>query len=97
MKRAARRSLGFLHRVVREKPHDLRDKARTGKSFFHVVAFRIDVRIDLVRDAVITLVAFETNVMRRRPNPNRSAANLKWRFPYTQVIARRHNGNWFRM
>src|SRR6266566_8231447 len=64
MKRAAGRRLGFLHRVVRKKMHYLSNEARAGKSFLNVIAFGVDVRIDFVRDAVVALIAFESDIVR---------------------------------
>ena len=39
-------------------------QAGTGESRIHVLALAIDRRVDLMRDAVVSLVALETNVVR---------------------------------
>jgi len=94
MKRAAGRGPGFLHRVVWKKMHYLSNEARAGKSFLDVIALGVDISGSIfVRDAVVALIAFESDVVRRSADPNRLSVHLKWRFPDTQVVARRDDGN----
>src|SRR6266850_2609807 len=93
VKGAAGGGLGFLERIVGEEVRDLGYKAGRRERFFDVVALEIDVRIDLVGDAVIALVAFESDVVRGGANPERFALDLEWSFPNAQMVARPDDAN----
>jgi len=66
---------------------DLADEAGGRERFFDVVAFEVDVGIDLVGDSVIALVAFESNVVRGGADPERLAVDLKGSLPDAQMVA----------
>ena len=72
--------------IVRKKMEYLRNEAGTAKSFFHIVTFQIDVRIDFVGEAVIPFVAFESDIVSRRADPQRFAVHGEWRLPNAQMI-----------
>ena len=97
MKRAARSGLGFLERVVRQKMGDRGDEAGGAQRFLDIVAFEVDVRIDFVGDAVVALVALESDIVRRGAHPKGPAAHQEWRFPNAQMIARTDDGDGFGM
>ena len=63
VKRPTRSSLGFLQRAFRQEVRNLGDETSTRERFLDVIALEVDVRIDLVRDAIVTLVSLETDVM----------------------------------
>src|SRR5258706_12895229 len=95
--RTAGRGFGFLHRVVRKKMHHLSNEARAGKSFPNVIAFGVDVRIDFVRNAVVALIAFESDVVRRSADPDGAAVYRKRSLPYAEMVARRDGGKRLRV
>ena len=66
---------------------DLRDQSGRGKSFLDVVALEVDVRIDLVGDPVVALVAFEADIVSCRADPKRFPVHLKRSLPDAQVVA----------
>ena len=74
---------------------DLGDESGAGKSFFDVIALQVDVRINFVRDAVVTLIALETNIVSRRADPQRFAVHGERRFPEAKVIARSDDADGF--
>src|SRR6266852_9603138 len=88
MEGAAGSGLGFFHGIVREEMRDVDDEARRGESSFDVVALEIDIGIDLVGDAVVAPVAFESDVVGGGANPKRFSVDLERRFPYAQMVAR---------
>src|SRR5467141_4507916 len=88
MERAAGGGLGFFHGFVREEVGDFCDEASACERFFDVLALEVDIRIDLVSDAVVALVAFESNVVSSGADPKRFAVNLEGRFPNAEMVAR---------
>jgi len=56
--------------------------------FRHSRRLEIDIGIDLVGDAVVALIAFESDIVRGGADPQGFAVDLERRFPDTQVIAR---------
>jgi len=97
MKRAAGRVLASSS-VVWKKMHILSNEARAGKSFLDVIALGVDYsdRFWCVMP-LFALIAFESDVVRPSADPNRLSVHLKWRFPDTQVVARRDDGNRLRV
>src|SRR5437762_5081813 len=88
MKGPASGGLSFFHGIVGKEVRDLGDQARGGESFFDVVALKIDIGIDPVGNAVVALVAFESDVVGGGADPQGFAVDLERRFPDAQVIAR---------
>src|SRR5579872_2655047 len=73
METSARRGLRFPHRIAgREmrRPCGGAGVSETGREVF---AFLIDIRIDLVGEAVVALVALEADVVSCRADPYRFA------------------------
>ena len=70
------------------KCRDFGDESGGRERFLDVVALEVDVGIDLVGDAVVALVAFETDVVCGGADPERFAIDLERRFPDAQMIAR---------
>src|SRR5579863_6520051 len=87
MEGAAGGSFCFLHRIVRKKVREFGDQAGAGKSFFDVVAFEVDVGIDFVSEAVVALVAFESDIVSGGANPESFAVDGERRLPDAQMIA----------
>src|SRR5207244_6251273 len=71
------------------------DEARGGESLFNVVALEIDIGIDLVGDAIVALVAFESNVMRGGADPQCLPFHLERCFPDAQMVARSDDAEGF--
>src|SRR5713226_5686097 len=88
MESAAGGGLGFFHRFIGEEVRNFCDEAGGGESLFDKVTLKVDVGIDLVSDAVVALVAFESDVVSSGTDPKRLALDLKWRFPDAQMVAR---------
>src|SRR5713226_2178171 len=88
MESAAGGGLGFFHWFVGKEVSGFDDEAGGGESFLNVVAFKVDVGIDLVSDAVVALVAFESDVVSSGTDPKRFTIDLKRRFPDAQMVAR---------
>jgi hypothetical protein len=86
VKFAARRGLGSRERIDWSNVIPLDDEPGSRKRAIHVLAFAVDCRIDLVGHAIVTLVSFETNIVRSRHAPQRTPFDLVHRFPYAQVI-----------
>src|SRR6266852_2988091 len=93
MESAAGGSLGFLHGLVGEEVGDCGDESRGGESFFDVVALKIDIGIDFVSDAVVALVAFESDIVSSGTDPKRFAVDLEGRFPNAQMVARSYDAD----
>src|SRR5260370_12246827 len=87
MEGAAGGGLGFFHGIVGEKVSEFGDEARGGESFFDVVALEVDIGIDLVGDAVVTLIAFESDIVSGGAAPHRFPLYLALSFPFPTVIA----------
>lgn len=85
---AAGGGLGGLEWIVGEVVLDFGDEAGRGQGFFDVVALEVDVGIDFVCEAVVALVAFETDVMGCGSDPCHLAVHFERRFPDAQVVAR---------
>ena len=66
---ATRGGLGFDEGVVWKKVSDISDEPGGGESFFHVISLKVDIRIDLVREAIVALVFFKADVMCGGANP----------------------------
>src|SRR5437016_5808458 len=88
VKVAAGGGLGFFHGIVGKEVGDLGDEARRSKSFFDVIALEIDIGIDLVGNAVVALIAFESDVVGGGADPQGFAIDLEVRFPDAQMVAR---------
>src|SRR5260370_19879311 len=88
MKSAAGGGFGFLQGVLRKEVRGLGDEASGSESFFDVVAFQVNVGIDLVGDAVVALIAFEADVVRRFAYQHSFAFYLVGRLPAAQMVAR---------
>src|SRR5207245_10000591 len=88
MESAGGGGLGFFHGFVGEKMRDFCDEAGGRECFLNIVAFEVNVGIDLVSDAVVALVPFESDVVSSGTDPKRFAANLEGRFPDAQMVAR---------
>src|SRR3989442_4999349 len=88
MESAAGGGLGFFHGFVREKMRDFCDEAGGRECFLNIVAFEVNVGMNLVSDAVVALVPFESDVVSSGTDPKRFAANLEGRFPDAQMVAR---------
>src|SRR5258708_35121850 len=78
--------LGFFHGISGEKVSEFGDEARGGESFFDVVALEIDIGIDFVGDAVVALIAFESDIVSGGADPQRCTLDLERSFPYAPVI-----------
>src|SRR5467141_3657959 len=63
MEGAAGGGLGFFHGFFGEEMRDFCDQAGGRESFLDVVTLEVDVGIDLVSDAVVALVAFESDIV----------------------------------
>ena len=57
------------------------------KRTIHVIALAIDGRIDLVREAIITLVPLESDIVRGSNAPQGPSIDLIRRLPDAQVIS----------
>src|ERR1700687_4140949 len=97
MEAAAGVSLGFLHSIVGEEVGDFRDEARGNEGLFDIVALKINIGIDLVGDAVVALIAFESDVVGCGAEPQRLALNLERGFPDAQMVARTDDTDGFGM
>src|SRR5713101_8021509 len=75
MEGAAGGGLGFFHGFLGEEMRDFRDEAGGRESFLDVVTLKVDVGIDLVSDAVVALVAFESDIVSSGTDPKRFAAD----------------------
>ncbi len=69
MEGAAGGGLGFFHGFFGEEMRDFCDQAGGRESFLDVVTLEVDVRIDLVSDPVVALVALESNVVSSGTDP----------------------------
>ena len=58
-------------------------EAGRNERLFEVIALKIDIGIDLVRDTIVAFVALKAHIMRRCPNPKGLAVYIKGRFPDT--------------
>ena len=97
MECAAGSSLCLLHGAVRKEVSDLCDQASGSESLFNVIPLEVDVGIDLVGDAAVALVTFETDVVGGSADPQRFSIDLERRFPDTQVITRPDDTDGFGM
>src|SRR5260370_5369656 len=95
MEGSAGGGLGFFHGIVGEKVSEFGDEARGGESLSAVVGLEVDIGIDLVGDAVVTLIAFESDIVSGGADRQRCTFDLERRFPYAQVIARSDDAEWF--
>src|SRR5713101_8829079 len=69
MEGAAGGGLGFFHGFFGEEMRDFCYQAGGRESFLDVVTLEVDVRIDLVSDPVVALVALESNVVSSGTDP----------------------------
>src|SRR3979409_743742 len=88
MKGSAGGGLGFLQRIFGKEVGNFGDEARRRERFFDILAFEVDVGIDLVGDAVVALVEFETDVVGCSADPKRFALDLDGSSPNAQMVAR---------
>src|SRR5262249_61463496 len=95
MERAACGGFCFFHWIVGKKVCDLSDETRARKSFFNVVTLEVDVRVNFVSDAVVALVALETDVVGRGADPDGFTIHREWRLPHAKMIARGDDGDGF--
>src|SRR4029077_3398578 len=87
MERAAGGGSSFFERVGGQDMSHLSDQARGGESFLDVVAFEVNIGIDLVGYAVVALVALEADVVSSGADPERLCIDLERSLPDAQVIA----------
>jgi hypothetical protein len=66
---AAGGGIGFLHGIFGKEVRDFDDETGAGQRFLHVVAFEVDVGIDLVGNAIVALIAFEADIVSGRAYP----------------------------
>src|SRR5260370_39635149 len=95
MEGAAGGGFGVFHRIIGQDVGDFGNEAGGNKSFFDVVALEVDIGIDLVGDAVVALIAFESDIVSGGADPQRCTFYLERRFPYAKVIARSADAEWF--
>jgi len=76
MESAAGGGLGFFHWLIGEEMSDFRDQAGGRESFLDIVAFKVDVGIDLVSDAIVALVTFESDIVSSGTDPKRFAESV---------------------
>src|SRR6266852_2442097 len=69
MEGAAGGGLGFFHGFFGEEMRDFCYEAGGRESFLDVVTLEVDVRIDLVSDPVVALVALESDVVSSGTDP----------------------------
>src|SRR5260370_20515457 len=93
MEGAAGGGLGLLHGFCGEEMRDFCDQAGGRESFFDVVTLEVDVGINLVSDAVVALVALESDVVSSGTNPKRFAVDLEGRFPNAEMVARSNDAD----
>jgi len=77
MEGAAGGGCGLLHGIVGKEVRDLGDEARGRESFFDVVALKINIGIDLVGNAVVALIAFESDIVGGSADPQGFAVDLE--------------------
>jgi len=94
MKLASSRSLGRGERIGWRNMIPLDDKPSSRKCSIHILAFTVDGWINLVRKAVVALIALESDIVRGRNAPQRPPVDLVRRFPDSQVIPRHRNSHW---
>ena len=80
--------LGREERAWRGDMGALHHEARARESVVDIFALAVNGRIDLVSEAVVALVALETDVMSGGDAPDGTAIRFVRRFPGTQMIAR---------
>src|SRR5260370_38440069 len=88
VKGAAGGGLGFFHGFFGEEMRDFCDDAGGRESFLDAVALEVDVGINLVSDAVVALVALESDVVSSGTDPKCFAVDQEGRFPDAQMVAR---------
>src|ERR1700741_3583918 len=88
VERTSGSGLGFLQGTVWQEVGGLADQARAAKRFFDVITPEGDGGIDLVRQPVVVLVAFEADIVGSGADPERLAIHREWRFPDPQMVAR---------
>ena len=74
---------------------DFHHQASAGQCLLHEVAFQINIRIDFVRNTVVALIAFESDVVSCRADPDHRAVDGKGSFPNAKMVARRDHTNGF--
>src|SRR5258708_26466965 len=88
MESAAGGGLGFFHGFFGEEVRDFRDQAGGRESLLDVVALEVDVGINLVSDAIVTLVALESNIVSSGTDPKRFAVYVEGRFSDAEMVGR---------
>src|ERR1700745_2579402 len=76
---------------------DFVDPASGGQGFFEVVAFEINVGIDLVGNTVVALVTLESDVVRGGADPQSLASDLKGCLPDAQMVTGSNDADRFSM
>jgi hypothetical protein len=97
MKASPCRGRCFFHWIVRQEVRDFAHQPCRCQRLLNIVALKVNVGIDLVRDAIVALVPLEADVMGCRSYPQSFAPHLKRRFPDSQVVARSHHADWLRV
>src|SRR5258706_1859137 len=95
MESAAGGGLGFFHGFFGEEMRDFCDEAGGRESFLDVVTLEVDVGIDFVGDAVVALVALESDIVSSGTDPKGFAVDLEGRFPNAQMVARSYDTDGF--
>src|SRR5258705_3873755 len=83
----------FFKRIGGKGISDLGNQTGRSEGLFNIFALQINIRINLVGYAVITLVAVEADVVGCRADPKSLSINLERRFPNSEVIAGGHHSN----
>src|SRR5215471_1295341 len=91
MKRRAGGGARLLGRLRRSDIRKLGDAAGLLQAAPYELALVVDVGIDLVRDAVITGIPIESDIVRSGAHPKILAIHLEWRLPQAQMMALRHH------
>lgn len=88
-------SARFSDRIRRSDIGRFRNQAGCTEGSGEVVALFVDFGIDFVSDAVVALIAFETDVVRTSSDPDWLAVNFERRFPDSKMMARGDDLNGF--
>src|SRR5882724_13711021 len=91
MERATRRCVRFLQGIGWRDVTEHRNSAGRVQCLAQVLAFLVDVRIDLVSQPIVALVFLEAYVVRRGSHPNRMMIEINWGTPYPEMVALLHH------
>src|SRR5579863_5697101 len=87
----------FFHWVFGKEVRNFHDSPGAGESFFDVVALQVNIRIDFVGYAVVTVIALEADIVSGGADPDHLAVDGEGRPPDAQMIARFHDADGFGM